>query len=879
MPKVKQKNTAAGVKQTPMLRQYLEQKEQYPDCILFFRLGDFYEMFFEDAERAAEVLDIALTSRSKGEEAYPMCGVPYFSANTYIAKLIERGHKVAVCDQVEDARQAKGIVKRAVTRVVSPGMITDPEDLDFREANYLAGLVDEGEDALGLAFLDVSTADFRLTQVADAQALIDELARIQPRELLLPTALADSALCSALAERFPDLFIKVTGLDSDKERAGLELFERQLPAADRERLADAQRRVGLEAARLVFAYAAASLPGSLGHVRRIADYQQAEHLVIDANSRSNLELTRNLMEGQRRGSLLGLIDRCRSPMGSRLMSNWLLFPLLSVERIRRRADAVEQLVDDAVLRGDLRDCLAGVRDIERLLAKTTVGRATPRDLGALRDSLRRLPDWAALIRARGGQTPLALLLGELDLLDDLLAELDASLVEEPPADTSAGGAIRQGRDARLDELVGLATSGRDYVARLEQRERERTTIASLKVKYNKVFGYFIEVTKPNLHLVPDDYRRKQTTANAERYETEELKRLEDQILTAQEDRVALELDLIAELVERVRAAGERLLTAARQLATSDVVAALADLAAEQGYCRPEVDDGEAIAIEEGRHPVVERLMKDEPFVPNDLQVDCEQQQVLIITGPNMAGKSTAIRQVALIAVLAQMGAFVPARRASIGLVDRIFTRIGAADNLARGQSTFMVEMVETAHILNHATRRSLLVLDEIGRGTSTFDGLSIAWAVAEFIHQRVGARCLFATHYHQLADLALTRPRVANYTISVKEWRDQIIFLRRLVPGITSRSYGIQVGKLAGLPQEVIERAEEVLANLEGQEFDEIGAPRLSRSEGESGGAAQLQLFAAARSPLEDELRQLDLDGLTPMEALNTLHRWKEDLR
>ncbi len=878
MPKVKSMATPGGIKQTPMMRQYLEQKAQYPDCILFFRLGDFYEMFFEDAEMASKALDIVLTSRSKkGDDAYPMCGVPYFSANSYIAKLVGQGHKVAVCDQVEDARHAKGIVKRAVTRVVSPGMITDPEELDARESNYLAGVEVAQNGEIGFAFLDVSTADFRLTEVTDQSGLMDELATVRPRELLLPVTLENSDLHGFLSERFKDLFLKFTDLTGDKEKTGLTLFDEQFDSNDLEQAAS--QHAGLQAARRVFAYAAASLPGSLDHVRRVASYRVADHLVVDEYSRANLELTRTLMEGHRRGSLLGLIDRTRSPMGSRLLADWLLFPLVSVEGIQGRVDAVEQLVQDAVQGGDLRDCLAGIRDLERLLAKTTVGQATPRDLGALRDSLARLPEWAALVHPAGPDRPLARLLGELDPLEDLHTELDRSLVDEPPADLSGFAAIRPGIDKRLDELVRMATSGRDFIARLERQERESTGIGSLKIKFNKVFGYFIEVTKPNLHLVPDVYRRKQTTANAERFETDELKRTEDQILSAQEDRVALEHQLVAGLVERVRTAGDRILAAARRVATSDAIAALAELAAAQGYCRPVVDDGEVIDIEEGRHPVVEQLIKGEHFVPNDVRVDCSENQVLVITGPNMAGKSTTIRQVALIAILAQMGSFVPASSARIGLVDRIFTRIGAADNLARGQSTFMVEMIETAHILHHATRRSLLILDEIGRGTSTFDGLSIAWAVAEYIHDRIRARTLFATHYHQLSDLTLTKTRVANFTISVKEWNEQIIFLRRLVPGITNRSYGIQVGKLAGLPSAVTRRAREILANLEGQEFDEIGAPCLSRTtnDARTDAPAQLQLFGPAmRSAIEEEFRRLDLDTLTPLEALNLLQRWKK---
>jgi DNA mismatch repair protein MutS len=502
-----------------------------------------------------------------------------------------------------------------------------------------------------------------------------------------------------------------------------------------------------------------------------------------------------------------------------------------------------------------------VRDLERLLAKVAVGQATPRDLGVLRDSLQALPDWAALV---AGDKPLGALIGSIDQLEDLSEALNSALVDEPPVDLSAGGAVRPGFNTELDRLVELATSGRKFIADLEQQEKQRTGIASLKIRFNKVFGYYIEVTKPNLHLVPENYRRKQTTANAERYETDELKKQEDEILRAQGDRVALENEIITGLMDRVREGAQRILQVASQIARSDVLASLAEVAGSFSYCRPQVDESEVIDIADGRHPVVEQVLSGERFVPNDVHLQCSQEQILIITGPNMAGKSTVIRQAALIAILAQMGSYVPATSARLGVVDRIFTRIGAADNLARGQSTFMVEMNETAHILRHATRRSLIVLDEVGRGTSTFDGLSIAWAVAEYLHDRVGARTLFATHYHQLTDLALTKERVANYTIQVREWKDNIVFLRRMVKGICNRSYGIQVGKLAGLPGEVIGRAREILANLEVKEYDEVGSPRLSRSAQAGQSTGQLQLFSApARSPVEEELEQLDLDSIT----------------
>jgi len=867
------------VKQTPMLKQYLEVKRAYPDCLLFFRLGDFFEMFFEDAEVASKILDLTLTSRSKGEDAYPMCGVPFFAANNYIAKLVDQGFKVAVCDQVEDPKLAKGIVRREVTRVVTPGMITNPEDLDHRESNFLAGvLAEEGtgdgpSGLLGIAFLDVSTADFRMTEVSSVAALLDELSRIRPRELVLPAGMEQGEIHRLLEKKQKDVFFRF--LDGSAVGADQEDF-RKFPevtgaAADQ---ADAAG-VALATARMVFHYAGSLLKSELAHIRRVVYYQVSDHLIIDDNSLANLEILRTQMEGKRKGSLLGFLDRTRTPMGARLLGQWVLYPLVRPAPIHERHNAVQQLVEDQVLRSDLEGQLGEIRDLERLLAKISVGQANPRDLGVLRDSLKILPEWAALVAYP--DFPLGQLIGRVDVVEDLFQYLNTVLVESPPVSLDEGGAIRPGFSRALDQLVDLSTRGRDFIARLEQEERKKTGIGSLKIRFNRVFGYYIEVTKPNLALVPAHYRRKQTTANAERFETEELKQQEEAILRAQEDRVQLEREIVAQILEKIRAEAARILRVAAQVAATDVVASLAKVAASHGYCRPVVDEGEALEIVDGRHPVVEQALTGERFVPNDIRVDCEKEQMLLITGPNMAGKSTVIRQAALIALLAQMGSFVPASSARVGIVDRIFTRIGAADNLARGQSTFMVEMVETALILRHATRHSLLILDEIGRGTSTFDGVSIAWAVAEYIHDCIGARTLFATHYHQLTDLALTKKRVVNYTISIKEWKEQIIFLRRLIKGVCNRSYGIQVGRLAGLPEEVLLRAQEILANLEGEEYDEVGTPRLSRARKKAAASAgQLSLFVPApRSLLEEELSKVDLSCITPLEALQTLYRMK----
>ncbi len=865
---------AGGVKQTPMMNQYLQAKSKFPDCILFFRLGDFYEMFFEDAQLAAEILDIALTSRAKGKNAYPMCGVPHFSAGNYIAKLVAAGHKVAICDQVEDAKQARGIVKREVTRVISPGMITNPEDLKSWESNYLGAVAVDDDGHFGFAFLDVSTADFRMTSVMGPEALTDELTRVRPRELLIAASAQESPWCQALTKRFAGMFLRVVdpsqGEDFSPEQ------EESLFSAYR----DGESEPGacaLSAAEMVLRYAAGSLPGSLGHIRRLVSYQVRDHLLIDDTARLDLELLHTLMDGRRKGSLIHSLDKTKTPMGARLLAQWLLYPLIDPVRIGQRLDAVEEFCNDKVVRDDLTGHLAGIRDLERLLAKVSVGQATPRDLGVLRDSLGQLPAWAALVKT-AGRGALLSLVGAIDELADLYRDLAAALVDEPPVETSEGGWVRQGFQAELDRLVDLAGSGRNTLAQMELEERQKTGIPSLKIRYNRVFGYFIEVTKSKLHLVPAHYRRKQTTANAERYETDELKMQEEAVLSARDNRVTLEREILDTLMSQVQKNAERVLAVARQVAASDVILAFARAAVDFGYCRPIVDGGEAIEIEQARHPVVEQFLESERFVPNDLKVDCDAEQILLITGPNMAGKSTIIRQAALLTIMAQMGSFVPASSARIGIVDRIFTRIGATDSLARGLSTFMVEMTETAHILRHATRKSLIILDEVGRGTSTFDGLSIAWAVAEFVHDQIGARTLFATHYHQLTDLSLTKNRVVNYTIAVKEWKDQIVFLRNLIRGASNRSYGIAVGKLAGLPSEVIERSRQILANLEGEAYDEVGVPCLARPERERGKApGQLGLFTPAPVPswVEEELNKLDLDNVTPLEALKILHRLK----
>lgn len=871
---------------TPMMRQYLETKSRYPDAILFFRLGDFYEMFFEDALAASEALQITLTARSKGEDKVPMCGVPHHAARGYVAKLLEKGFKVAICDQVEEPGKAQ-IVRREVTRVVTPGMVLDDQVLDPREASYL-GAVALGDAGAGLALLDASTGELRVGEVRDDARLVDELRRAGVRELVLPAG-ADAARAMALeravgvpAARRPD-----AEFDSPGDR-----LRRHLGVASLDGFGVGDLPLGLAAAAAALAYLAETQRAVPRHVDRLARLATDDALLLDEATRTHLELERTLSGGRKKGTLLALLDRTATAPGGRRLAQWLRYPLTDLAAIGARLDAVEELAASSVAREDLAAALRPVADAERLLSRLVLGQGNARDLRALAGALLALPVLADLLAPRGAAL-LREAAGRLCGLEDLAALLDRAVAEEPPPLLDQGGLIRRGHSRELDEIVAIAEDGKGVIARLETKERERTGIGSLKVRYNRVFGYYIEVTKPNLHLVPDDYERRQTTAAGERYATAELKAFEEKVLTAEERRFALEERLFEELRARVAEAAPRIRTAADAVATADALLSLARVAAERGYVRPDVDGSEVLEIEDGRHPVVEALLDGGPaaFVPNDLcvasrgETECATTgSLLVVTGPNMAGKSTVMRQTALVALLAQMGSFVPAKRARVGIVDRIFTRVGASDDLARGRSTFMVEMTETSAILHNATRRSLVVLDEIGRGTSTFDGVSIAWAVAEHLHDVVGCRTLFATHYHELQDLARERPAVRNLTVAVREVGDQVVFLRRLVQGGASRSYGIEVAKLAGLPAEVLARAREILRNLEAMEVDEGGHAALARGRRRCADAAsQLGLFGGAPAdPAAEEvanaLRALDVDALRPLDALNLLAGWKKKL-
>ncbi|MBI4367382.1 MAG: DNA mismatch repair protein MutS [Deltaproteobacteria bacterium] len=854
---------------TPMLQQYWQVRRQFddPDIILFFRLGDFYEMFFEDAEAAAPLLDIALTSRNRSDpHPVPLCGVPYHAAEGYIARLLAHGKKVAICDQVEDPKLAKGVVKRAITRVITPGVVWAEDALPPREGNYLAAIA-RGISRFGFAVIDVTTGDFRATEVASAKGLADEIARFDPREVLVAH--------DWRAEGFPaDL---ATSLDG-RTVTGLAVAQFD-PVAVRDVPGIAALRTDMESA----LPAAAAIAQYLAYihrgatpppVQRIVPYRPREFLCLDDAAKRNLELLRTTA-GERKGSLLWLLDRTLTPMGGRRMKEWLLFPLCDLAAIRARQDAVGQLGARTPLRRQLGEPLAAIGDIERITGRIVAGEAGPRDLAALRRSLERLP---AIRAALDGCTDLlAEIRHGIDGLSDIADLIGRTLVDDPPLSAQHGGCIRDGAVPALDALRRIQREGKTTIARIEAQERQRTGIASLKVRFNKVFGYYIEITHTHRAKVPAEYIRKQTLTNAERYITPELKTYEEQVLTAEERIRALESEAFADLRARVAGAAARLRKTATAIATLDVLRAFAELAQAHRYCRPELVDAPCLRITAGRHPVIEQLAA-ERFVPNDCALAADaaspEGHLLVITGPNMAGKSTVMRQAALITLMAHMGAYVPAAAATVGLTDRIFTRVGAADHLTRGQSTFMVEMAEAAAILREATARCLVIIDEIGRGTSTYDGLAIAWAVAEWLHDRVRARTLFATHYHELADLALTKPGARNYTMAVQEYGERIVFLRRLVPGAVNRSYGIEVARLAGVPEAVIARAKEVLANLEQAELNAVGEPVIAAH---APVAAQLALFPPAPGhALAEALRALDPDTLTPLEALTLLHEWRE---
>ena len=851
-----------------MMHQYLRIKERYRDAILFFRLGDFYEMFFEDAETASRILDIALTSRNKNEDsAVPLCGVPYHSAEPYIRKLLDAGHKVAVCEQVEDPKTAKGVVQREVVRVITPGTVTSADALDARDNNFLAAVYEARGD-FGLAVTDVTTGEFRFTQLADEQFLFDEISRVKPSELLV--AERAPALREQLQKAFPAVHLTLLADSFFSEMAAGRLVKEPVAGAP-------QWQAGVRAASAVVGYLERNAADSLQVLRDLEPYLASSYLVLDEATRINLELVGNF-QGDRKGSLLAVIDRTLTPMGARRLRQCLLYPLLDEQAIRERHEGVQELVDQFQTRQELKLWLRKMSDLERLSGRVVAGSALPRDLVAIRETLGHVGGVRREIDPCNS-TILKALQTKIAELPEVVSLIEGAIVDAPPLSVKEGGFIRAGFDAELDEIRGMRAHAKEWIAHFEAGERRRTGIQSLKVRYNRVFGYYIEVTKSHLKAVPEDYIRKQTLANGERYITPELKEYEAKILNSQELIEKLEIALLARVREQVAVHFVALKEMSVALAMLDVLLSFAEVAESQHFTRPRVNNGLALIIREGRHPVVEATLGRGGFVPNDSILDPASNQILLLTGPNMAGKSTYMRQVALIVILAQMGSFVPATEARIGIADRIFTRIGATDSLARGESTFMVEMKETANILHYATGRSLILLDEVGRGTSTFDGISIAWAVAERLHDMPGRpRTLFATHYHELTDLARTKERIRNFNFSVKEWQGEVIFLRNLVEGAASHSYGIHVGRLAGLPSAVIERAKQILQNLESGEAEG------KRADTEKSGAnvdepVQMALFGSIERKLSEELRKLDVSHLSPIEALNLLHKWSEEAK
>ena len=860
---------------TPMMQQYLKIKEENKDAILFFRLGDFYEMFNEDAIVASQELDLTLTSRDRAkpeDERTPMCGVPYHSCDGYIARLIAKGYKVAICEQMEDPAAAKGIVKRDIIRVVTPGTV-DAAMLEGNQANYICGIYIDENNA-GLCFCDITTGKTHATAFTGPERVnhvMNELGRFSPAEALLNEgACAQGELAALLKEKF----------NCRVERGGAVRFQpeacRRLVEKQYGREAAGALPQGNPAALLalggLLGYLYETQKTDLSHLSDLEYYEQGRFMELDLNTRRNLELTATLRGKEKRGSLLWVLDKTKTAMGGRLLRSWLERPLLNVAAVNRRLGAVEALVKDAIGREELIFALQGIGDMERLIGRIVYGSAGGRDMASLRAALEKLPELRERLAPFSGGR-LGELGRELDVLEDVYALLCRAVVDEPPFSVREGGVIRDGYDQEVDRLRDILSGGKGVIAGVEAREKEKTGIKSLKVGYNKVFGYYIEVSKSYYDLVPETYIRKQTLANCERFITQELKDLEHTVLTASDRLTALEYELFTRLREQVGAQMGRIQATAAAVAQMDAFASLAAVAAKNGYCRPVMDESGVIEIHDGRHPVVERMLKTSLFVPNDTYMGEKEDRIAIITGPNMAGKSTYMRQVALITLMAQVGSFVPARAARIGVVDRIFTRIGASDDLSAGQSTFMVEMTEVADILKHATGRSLLILDEIGRGTSTFDGMSIAQAVLEHCADRkkLGAKTLFATHYHELTALENTLPGVKNYNIAIKSRGDDLVFLRRILPGGADRSYGIEVAKLAGLPEAVVKKARTILRELESQSGKTpplLAAPR----------EEQVSMEAISEAEVIDRLRRAQPDAMTPIEAMGLLYELKQKL-
>jgi DNA mismatch repair protein MutS len=860
-----------------MIKQYLSIKEEYPDAILFYRMGDFFEMFFEDAQVASRVLEITLTSRNKKDESpVPMCGVPHRAVSGYIARMIDHGYKVAICDQIEDPATAKGLVKRDVVRVITPGMILDEAFLDKRSNNFVLAAARHG-DLFGLSYLDISTGVFRLAESADLAAVIDESLRISPREILLPESAKTDPQMSAIQQALLERSATYLADSVFEHKRCYDRLTEQFNTISLEGFGCEEMPAGVRAAGALVFYVRETQKQKIELFTRLETYALGQYLQVDDLSCRNLELEKNIRSGTRRGTLIGIIDHTKTAMGARLLKLWLRYPLIKIEDIQARLEAVEETKSNLQARQDIREYLKSVFDIERVGSKIVMGHANARDLIALKRSLLALPHIHKMVSTL--KSALFQWDENLNPLYELSQVIENAIREDAPPTINEGGMIKPGYHDGLDELVKISRDGKGWLANLEVQEREATGITALKVRYNKVFGYYIEVPKSRASGVPVNYVRRQTLVNAERYITDELKTFETKVLNAEDQRAALELEIFNEIRQEVVKNYKNLQSAARFLARLDCLLNLAEVADQNDYCRPEMTIDGRIHIEDGRHPVVEKMITAERFVPNTVSMDNETNQILIITGPNMAGKSTVLRQVALLVIMAQMGSFIAAKKASISVVDRIFTRVGALDNLSQGQSTFMVEMQETANILNNAGEHSLVIMDEIGRGTSTYDGLSIAWAVVEYLHDlhKTGVKTLFATHYHELTDLAQQKPRVKNYNIAVKEWSDEIIFLRKLVEGATNRSYGIQVARLAGIPGAVINRSKKILYRIENKEQDLTDA--LSDKETGKAGPQQMDLFGKKDHIFVEKLSKLDISKMTPLEALNYLNTLRDEAK
>ena len=865
---------------SPMMQHYLETKKQYKDCVLFYRLGDFYEMFFEDAEIVSRELELTLTGKDCGQEKRaPMSGIPYHAADSYIAKLIEKGYKVAICEQVEDPKQAKGIVKREVIRVVTPGTVIESNLLEEKKNNYIMAIYKSGL-YFGISVCDISTGEFLATQIVEHNnfaRLLDEISRYSPAEIIVSDMMFNSKTeIEKIKERFETYISKESEESFDGE---YELLSGMYNIIDdkNEKIKNlSDKKLAIYAINALLKYLEDTQKTSLDHINTIKIYNTTRYMALDINARRNLEITEKMRDKSKKGTLLWVLDKTSTSMGGRLLRRWLNDPLIDRKEINDRLDAVEELKDSIILRGDVVEALKKVYDIERLAGKISYGNANGRDMISLKNSVKQLPEIKKVLSTTGAGL-LKEIYENIDTLNDIYEIIEKSIVDEPPIGVKDGGIIKIGYDPEIDKLKLATTEGKKWILELEAKEREQTGIKGLKVGFNKVFGYFIEVTKSNLSMVPDRYVRKQTLTNCERYITEELKNLENQILGAEERVVTLEYNAFCEIRSSIEKQIQRIQKTATLVSTLDVLVSFATVAEDMNYVKPEVDNGGVIDIKEGRHPVIEKMISNSNFVPNDTYLDEEGNRLAIITGPNMAGKSTYMRQVALITLMAQVGCFVPATEAEIGVVDKIFTRVGASDDLSMGQSTFMVEMMEVATILKEATKNSLVILDEIGRGTSTYDGLSIAWAVAEFIadKEKCGAKTLFATHYHELTELENKVEGVKNYSIAVKEKGEDIIFLRKIVDGGTDESYGVHVARLAGVPQVVTKKANEILQSLERRN---VLNNKIIEQTPKKESADQIDMYNYKIAEVAHEIDRIDFNQLTPIDALNTLVKIKEKL-